>query len=33
VPENYWRMSQNRLASGLACRVYGVSERPEKVRR
>ena len=33
VPESYWRMSQNRLASCLACRVYGVAERSEQVRR
>ena len=33
VPESYWRMSQNRLASGLACRIYGVGEPPEQVRR
>ena len=33
VPESYWRMSQNRLSSGMACRVYGVAEQPEQVRR
>lgn len=33
VPESYWRMSQNRLASGLPCRVYGVAERPAEVQR
>ena len=33
VPESYWRMSQNRLSSGMACRVYGVADQPEQVRR
>lgn len=33
VPETYWRMSQNRLSSGLFCRVYSVDEKPEQVRR
>ncbi len=33
VPESYWRMSQNRLSSGSECRVYGVAEQPEQVRR
>ena len=33
VPESYWRMSQNRLSSGMACRVYGVAEQPEQVRK
>lgn len=33
VPESYWRTAQNRLASGLACRVYSVTERLEQARR
>lgn len=32
VPESYWRTAQNRLAAGLACRVFGAAERPETVR-
>lgn len=33
VPESYWRTAQNRLASGLACRVYGIAEQPGRARR
>lgn len=32
VPESYWRTAHNRIAAGLACRVYAAGEAPTRVR-
>jgi hypothetical protein len=32
VPESYWRIAQNRLAAGAACRVYSPADTPDEVR-